>query len=269
MALGDLLTLPGQVEWDELLIDVAGISTGLWFTTGSDVDQWVPLWETRDTASLNMVSPGRPTPVLTYPTLTGVAVETAELVADLERAMARSTVARDLCWWDQARDRKFKALAKPRGVTTGTAQGTQHYPHKVVGLSWLFVDKYLLSLDEHETPISGSNPTVPNNGSEPAPWKVEVAGPCVAPRIRNLTTGQAWRFDDLSLTSGQTLTVDTRRMTAVVSEAGEDDVSVWHLASDDGGKLAMLWGIAPGGTPVGFARTSGTSTATLTNPDAY
>lgn len=270
MAPGDLLTLPGQVEWAGLLIDVAGPwESGLWLTTTSQVDQWVPLFDDNDTTGLHGSIPGRQNPAVTYPTLSGVAVETPELVADLEQVMTRSGVVGDLCWWDQQRDRKFTARAKAKGVETQTTQGIQHNADKVVGLRWLFVDKHLLSLEEHETSVSGANPTVPNAGSEPSPWRLIVEGPCVAPRVRNMDTDQAWRFDDLSLTSDQTLTVDTRAMTAIVSETGEDDVSVWAQATDDGDRLPMLWGIQPGGTPVGFASTSGATTATLISWDAW
>lgn len=270
MAPGDLLDLPGQVEWDGLLFDIAGPSeSGLWLTMDTEVDGWWPLPDSDDQVTATRPVAGVSRPSLSYPLLSGVAVETAELVVDVEAALKPTSRPRLLCWYDRPRDLKVSVLAAPRGAVASTAQGVQMLSHRLMDVRWLRTDAVVCTVVEHETTVSGSNPTVPNAGSEPAPWRLVVEGACTGPRVRNLTTDQAWRFDDLVLTADQTLTVDTRAMTAVVSETGEDDIDVWNQAEDDGNKLPMLWGIAPGGTPVGFARTSGATTALLYSPDAY
>lgn len=263
MAPGDLLTAPGQVE-DVVLFDVAGPwESGYWLTRRTAVDGFTPLWESNDTPSHRTISPGPSTPSLTYPTLAGVAVETPELLLALEAQMSRDAVARFVCWWDLERDEKVGAWLKPRGLTPSQVDGKQFFAHKVVDLRWLLTDTRVFSVVEDDTTVNGSNPTVPNPGTEVAPWRLVVEGPCTHPRVRNMDTNQAWRFDDLTLTADQTLTVDTRALTAVVSEDGEDDVSVWHQVTDDGGSIAMLWGITPGGMPVGFASDAGATSATL------
>lgn len=123
------------------------------------------------------------------------------------------------------------------------------------------------------TTLSGSNPTVPNAGGAASPLAFSVAGACVAPRVRAVWHDDtpAWRFDDLTLTSGQTLTVDARTRTAVVTETGQDPVVVDHLAVDDDGNTP-LWSwlhIPAGGGAYGFARTSGATTATATSRGAF
>lgn len=134
-------------------------------------------------------------------------------------------------------------------------------------------DPRKFSAVETTTSITGSNPTLPNAGTVASPLRFTVAGACVAPRVRalHLTGTPAWRFDDLTLTSGQTLTVDAQARTAVVTETGEDPVPVDHLAVDDDGNTP-LWSwleVPVGGGAYGFARTSGTSTASGYTRDGY
>lgn len=126
---------------------------------------------------------------------------------------------------------------------------------------------------ETTTSITGSNPTLPSAGTAASPLRFTVAGACVAPRVRaqHLTGTPAWRFDSLTLTSGQTLTVNAQTRTAVVTETGQPDTPVDHLAVDDNGDTPLWrWLEVPaGGGAYGFARTSGTSTATGYTRDAY
>lgn len=113
--------------------------------------------------------------------------------------------------------------------------------------------------------VSGSNPTVTHEGTAVAPWLWTVTGACVHPRLRLIEDpDRVWRFDDLTLTADQVLVVDSRAMTAVVVEDGEDDVDVWARRTGDGGTVPLDFGIAPGaGSHIGFARTSGASTSTV------
>jgi hypothetical protein len=271
MALGDLVVADDQIEFAGLLIDVNVTgSTQFWLDTSADVEGFgLADWTANPTETPFGAVMGVRRRLPKTLTLGLVYCESDANAMEL-RAAWRPSLPQPLVWrghgWGST---KYLAYVEPLSlVERSTSTMSKAGMVAVVPEFWAG-DSRVYALAAHETTVTGSNPVVPNAGDEPSPWILVVEGACTGPRVRNMDTNQAWRFDDLVLSADQTLTVDTRAMTAIVSEDGEDDVDVWAMASDDGGDLPMLWGIEPGGTPVGFARTSGSTTATLTSWDTH
>lgn len=270
----DLLQGHGDVQDGALLFSAqpgAPMISDYWLTTKTATAGWWPRRDPNDLATSHGGRGGPENPSLTYLTLEGVAVETPEALTALETTMRHSRVERAVAWFDQAHDEKVQAFVEPRGVTPRIGGGVQFYGHRLVDLSWMHTGTRVYGIVETPTVIDGTNLTVPNAGAVDTHLRVVVEGPCTHPRFRQMTTGKAFRFDDLTLTADQTLTVDLRAQTAIVSEDGEDDVSVWARATRDGGRVAMLTPmlIPPGGCPVGFASEAGNDEATAYTRPAW
>lgn len=137
MAAGDLLEHPGDIEWDGLLLSVVGPDeSGYWLTSATERTGWHPTWTASDLATEAGSAPGKPLREAMYPTLIGVAVESASLLNDLIESMDVSTPAA-LSWWDPARDVRWSVTATPRRAEPSTADGIQHYRHRLVDLLWI------------------------------------------------------------------------------------------------------------------------------------
>lgn len=202
--------------------------------------------------------------------ITSVITKSAASREGLRKAMTAGPLTEPLTFMEFDHDAARFFYARPQRMETTGSRSQFRTRGYVYDLLWTAYDPRTYSVVAHETTVSASNPLVPNDGVKPAPWVLEVEGPCTSPRLRNLDndTG-AWRWDGLTLTSGQTLVVDTRVRTAYVLEDGEDPVDVWAMAQTDSGGVPMLFGIQPGGTHVGFARASGASSALLRSHDAW
>jgi hypothetical protein len=137
MPAGDLLAQPGDIEWEGTLLSVTGPdASGYWLTSVTERSGWHPTWAASDLSTEQGVAPGKAIRDGMYPTLIGVAVETAELLNDLIDLMD-VTESGSLSWWDPARDLRLSVTAWPRRAEPSTAAGIQHYRHRLVDLMWV------------------------------------------------------------------------------------------------------------------------------------
>ncbi len=83
---------------------------------------------------------------------------------------------------------------------------------------------------------------------------VTFPGPCLGPRIENLTTGKVCAFPALALLSGETLTIDAKAKTALV---GAVNVLGSRRPSDE------FWPLTPGNNSVKASTSSGASAAAV------
>lgn len=138
MPAGDLLTVPGDVEWDGILLSASGpVVSGYWLTSETDRSGWHPTWRAEDAATEAGAAPGKAIRAAMYPTLIGVAVETSALLNDLIESMDPTAGSGPLAWWDPARGIRFTAAAHPRRAETSTAEGVQYDEHHLIDLMWV------------------------------------------------------------------------------------------------------------------------------------
>lgn len=138
MPAGDLLENPGDIEWKGLLLSVAGPDeSGYWLTSATERTGWHPTWSASDQSTEAGAAPGKPILDPMYPTLIGVAVESASLLNALITSMLAVAEPGALSWWDPARDIRWSVTATPRRAEPSTAQGIQHYRHSLVDLMWI------------------------------------------------------------------------------------------------------------------------------------
>lgn len=134
------VTLPGDVEWapdvgSPLLLSVAPMAD-LWLPLTVDRAGWQVTWTANDLATEAGGSPGLAVPEAMYPSLIGVAAETADDLLDLVDAMTAGA-AGVLTWWDQPTDRVLIADAYARRCEPSTGQGVQLAPHRLVDVMWM------------------------------------------------------------------------------------------------------------------------------------
>lgn len=140
MPAGDLLTTPGQVEWDGALIDITLSESGYWLPLGTGRNGWSRTFTAADTPTATGAASGAAVPQPMYPTLIGVACETAADLLWLEEAMIATHVPRPLAWWDRERDVKYVADACPRRGEPQTGDDVQLLPHRYIDLMWFIAE---------------------------------------------------------------------------------------------------------------------------------
>lgn len=275
MAVGDLLEQDGDVEWASLLM--GRYDEGIWWDgaddeagiDGLDLPEWrdadIPASGDGDLYAAEFIQSR---------TISArrVNVETWAHLMELREAMLRRTTTSTFAFQGMGpTPTGLFAYVKPRRMTFTHGKLAHQFDQWTVELEWKAADPRLYGLTARETTISGSNPTVPNDGNTNAPWVVVVTGPCTGPRIRRMDhpsdDDYLIDFDGLTVPSGQTLTVDIREQAAYLSGSGT--VQRLGYAKNGAGLPAKFWMIPPGGVAVGFASDSGATTAVMTTRDTY
>lgn len=110
---------------------------------------------------------------------------------------------------------------------------------------------------------TGTDGLATNSGNIPTYPLFTITGPVTNPRIMNVTTGEALRFDGLVLNAGDEVTVDFKQRVAISSAGG----NFYGTITSD----SDFWQLAPGDTTFRYTadKAASPSTATLYWYDAY
>ena len=135
-----------------------------------------------------------------------------------------------------------------------------------VTLEWACPDPRVFNNSVKTETIDSSTSTITNAGNTAGMWSVEVAGPCVNPRIRRIDDPQAFTFYYRgTVASGKTLVINSRTKTATI-----DGRSVLGSCSGYSPDDLHAWiPLDPGDNDFRFGSDSGTSSVTFAWRDAW
>lgn len=115
--------------------------------------------------------------------------------------------------------------------------------------------------------VTGSGAVnVTNNGDAPAWPIIDIAGPINSPVVANQTTGKALYFDGLTLSAGQTLSINMNPASRSASVAGASKFSTIRMSASE------FFSVSAGATEsIAFAgsSTDGNTTMTVSLRSAY
>lgn len=137
MPAGDMLTLPGQVEWAGFLFDRGPWSSNYWISGDTEgAETWVLDYEADDLRTEVGAAQGFPTPQPMYPMLTGLCVETSAAVNALKASMVPTMTPSPLCWYEHGTGLRLCADAVPRRFHIQTGAEVSELPHFLVNVMW-------------------------------------------------------------------------------------------------------------------------------------
>lgn len=132
------VTRPGQVAWDGLLFDVAPGDSELWIPSDARRSGWHPrrkrtVWETEVGIAL-----GKPLWEPMYPSIDGLAVDSADALVTLMAAMDQEevTTPATLEWWSWERDEVLTADALPWRCDPVENDDAESQPTRFVDVAW-------------------------------------------------------------------------------------------------------------------------------------
>jgi hypothetical protein len=130
------------------------------------------------------------------------------------------------------------------------------YPNVKLGFEHLDPIQYGLTLNSQTFAMPSATNTINNSGNSITNWLLSMVGPATNPIITNNTTGQVISFTGLILNGTQVLTLDSSESTAKVNGESVDI----YLTSG-----FSWWGLPVGGTSITVsATTATTASCTLT-----
>lgn len=146
--------------------------------------------------------------------------------------------------------------AHPRRMDLSISRQMSHYRGYAYDLAWRCLDPRIYSADEQlynlnlDTGDETVSTYVTHEGSFNAPWRAELPGPISAPRLwRSDQAATNWFWPDLTIASGHTLFIDSRKRTALVKlndGSGAAIADVWGRAQNTNGRPSIEWGVPPG-----------------------
>lgn len=271
MASGDLVTADGHFEAAGLLLNTGATddASGIHFSTLDGLalpvtrDTFEPRVNGGSSAGVQR-SDGRQI------IARSVIVESDDTLGDLRLAMKRRSDPIDLVWQGIAGRSTGKLLVRAYPVGMDFAVDDEAWRNALyaVDLEWFAPDPHVYSLTNHTETIDSSASTVTNTGDDDAYWSVEIAGPCVNPRVRLSPDFEANTFYYRgTVASGKTLTINSRpdRPTATIDGRSVLGACSGYSADD----VPAFFPLDPGDNDVRFGSDSGTSSVTFAWRDSW
>lgn len=230
MAVGDLLTAPGMVELRGL-----ALGTSTYRITALNLFASPEVRTFDQPRSSTGVQGG-------FDLLGGRAVTVTVSIAPGGSILANQA-ALETAWQPSGNDELQLAwrLDGTKWLYFGQARGAESRNEfgLVTECRFFATDPRAFSVTEHTDTLDTTASTITNAGTKESSWRIEIHGPCTGPRIRRMDdSSNLIDFDGLTVPSGQTLIVSSRRGTATLN-----GVDVTGSAKNAGGGLANIAGI--------------------------
>lgn len=263
---GELVTNSGDFEWAGLLFN-SGPGGGIHFDRLDGLAGLAPKRDNQRDRVADGFSIGESRRSGRTITALGASIEDDDTLDDLRAAMSVTGV-HELVWRGIAGRGTGERLVYAEAMNLDVTVDAQGYRNQsyTADLEWACPDPRVFNNSVKTETIDSSTSTITNAGNTAGMWSVEVAGPCVNPRIRRIDDPQAFTFYYRgTVASGKTLVINSRTKTATI-----DGRSVLGSCTGYSPDDLHAWiPLDPGDNDFRFGSDSGTSSVTFAWRDAW